>query len=95
MNLNLIDHDGNTQVESHLNLLFQSSYIPVISKPRRISETNTTLLDHINANSFLDRDITKGILKVDVSDYGPTFFISKETDIYLHNEVVYITRRYI
>ena len=34
-------------------------------------------------------------LKVDASDHGPVFFIFKETDIYLHNEVVYITRSYI
>ena len=86
LSLNVIDHDGNNQVESHLNLLFQSDYIPVTASPWE---------NHINTNSFSDCGITKCILKVDVSDHGPVFFIFKETDIYWHNEVVYITRSYI
>ena len=94
MNLNLLDYNVNAKVKTYANLLFQKYFIPLISKPTKISKTNATI-DHINTNNFLEIDIKTGILKYDISDHFPVFLISKTTRVDKHSsETFYKTAKY-
>ena len=42
------------------------NFILTVTRPTRISKNNTTLMDHINTNSFIDSRLTTRILKVNV-----------------------------
>ena len=39
LNLNLLDYNVNAKVKTYANLLFQKYFIPLISKPTKISKT--------------------------------------------------------
>ena len=68
----------NANAKHYVNLL-QNNYIPLISKPSRISKRNTTITDKINTNNFLETDIKTSIIKSDISDHFPLFLIFKTT----------------
>ena len=53
LNLKLSDYQSCSKVNEYLNLLFQHSFIRVITRPTRISKNNSTLLERMNTNSFL------------------------------------------
>ena len=76
LNLNLLDYRTNTKVKDCLNLTFQNFLIPVINKPTRITKTNATLIDHILTNDFVNTDSSTGIVKIDILDHFPIFFIT-------------------
>ena len=50
MNYNLINIDRHTHTKLNYDLLTAESFKPLITKPTRITETNTTLIDHIPTN---------------------------------------------
>ena len=52
LNSNLLDCHVNAKVKTDVKLLFQNNYVPLISKPTRISKTNATIIDHIYTNNF-------------------------------------------
>ena len=49
-NLNLLDHDTNKKVQEFLNLIYQNSLIPIISKPTRVTMKTATAIDHLLIN---------------------------------------------
>ena len=62
VNIDLIQHGSNVHVQSYFNMVSQKGFIPVISRPTRITEHSMTLIDHIFSNSmsnFLKSDILK------------------------------------
>lgn len=75
-NINLINHDSHAQTNDFLDLLYTSSFYPLINKPTRITAYSSTLIDNIFHNSFLNNQLT-GILYTDVSDHLPVFVMSK------------------
>ena len=79
-NLNLLDYKTNTKVKSYLNMIFAHSFIPLINKPTRISRNNATLIDHILTNTFMSEKYLTGIIKTDISDHFPVFFVT-DTEI--------------
>ena len=95
MNLNLHDYNVNAKVKTYVNFFFQNNYIPIISKPTRISKTNATIINHINTNNFPETDLKTGILKSDISDYFPVFLISKTTEADKHSAETFVKRRNI
>ena len=71
-------YETNVKVKYYLYLLFQINFIPVINKPTRVSRSNATIIDHINANHFLNNDMHSGIITADISDHFLIFLISKD-----------------
>ena len=76
-NLNLLDYKTNAKVKSYLNMIFSHSFIPLINKPTRISKNNATVIDHLLTNKFINEKYLTGIVKTDISDHFPVFFITK------------------
>ena len=55
--------------------MLTSSYIPLINKPTRVTETTATIIDNIFTNSNNWNNISRGILPTDVSDHFSIFCI--------------------
>ena len=46
----------------------------------RISKNNATIIDHLLTNKFINENYSTGIVKTDISDHFPVFFIT-ETEV--------------
>ena len=51
--------------------------IPTVSKPTRVTRNAATAIDHIITNSAINAGFKTGIIKTDISDHFPIFFIFK------------------
>ena len=94
LNLNLLDYNSNAKVKSYLNIIFAHSFIPLINKPTRISRNNATIIDHLLTNTFINENYLTGIVKTDISDHFPVFFIT-ETHINKTSKSNFVFKREI
>ena len=73
-NLDVSRCDSRTEVQSFLDIMHSSSFIPLIDKPTRITDTSATIIDLIFTN---DLNTPKSrILVTDISDHYPVFCYS-------------------
>ena len=79
-NINSIDYSTNSTVKNFFNLIFQNSFVPLISRPTRVTRKSATCIDHILTNVFIDSEIQCGILKTDISDHFPIFCLLKSKE---------------
>ena len=62
--------------EPFQDAIFSQSFVPIINKPTRITDTSATLIDNILINN--PSNFTSGILLYDISDHLPIFIIRKQ-----------------
>ena len=58
---------------------------PVITRPTRVTRHSSTVIDHILTNAILTKNISSGIVKMDISDHFPIFSYLDE-EIILHRK---------
>lgn len=80
-NINLLHQDTHAPTSEFLEILYSSSYFPLITKPTRISSSSATLIDNIYCNKILDNDYFNGILVTDISDHFPIFTMLKKYNL--------------
>ena len=69
-NLNLLKSSEHAPTNEFVNCLFSFSYLPVVSKPTRITETSATLIDNIFVRS--NKTLLKSaIIYCDIADHLP------------------------
>lgn len=73
MNMHFLTCATHSQTVGYLDMLYSNSFLPVITKPTRITAHAATLIDHIYINTAAD--IISGIELIDISDHRPTFCI--------------------
>ena len=64
-------------VQCFVNLMFRHGLIPTLNKPTRVTRNAATATDHIITNSVVDAEFKTGIIKTDISNHFPIFFIFK------------------
>lgn len=73
-NLNFLDCSTSSNVKQFLNITFQNILISIIDKPKRVTDTNATLINPILTKPFLiDGKRFIDIVKSDISVYFPIF----------------------
>ena len=72
-----MDYANNSKVRGFIDGMFSKGLISLINKPTRVSKHSMTCIDHIYTNSFINQDLTTGIIKTDISDHFPVFVIDK------------------
>ena len=79
-NLNVLDYNKNKneKVTKFLNLTFEYGLVPVINKPTRVTKNTATTINHVTANSLLQRTMSKGIIKLDISDHFPIVLVAEK-----------------
>ena len=86
-NINLLDFENNKKVQSFVNLMFRCGMVPVINKPTRVTRYTATAIDHMFTNSIINTEIKSAIIKADIFDYFPIFFVAKvKADINIKTE---------
>ena len=70
-NLNLLNCEGHQPTDLFVNTFYSYGFLPLITKPTRITPHTATLIDNILTNS--DLDITAGLLYSYISDHYPLF----------------------
>ena len=81
-NMNLLDFEQNKKVQNFLNIMFGYSMMPVINKPTRVTKNTATAIDHIFIISVTTTKFKTGIIKSDISDHFPIFFVA-DYNIYI------------
>ena len=76
-NINLLNQSSHQATSDFLDILYFGGFIPLISRPTRITENSATLIDHIYTNSYhVNTAMYQGVLVTDITDHYPVFHIS-------------------
>ena len=76
-NINVLDFNESKMVQSFVNLMFRHGLILTVNKPTRVTRNTATAIDHIITISVINTEFKTGIIKTDISDHFPIFFIFK------------------
>ena len=78
MNYNIVNTNHHQPTQTYYTLLTALMYQQVINKPTRITETSSTIIDHIwhndVTNGYDSQHNRSGILYCNISDHLPIFF---------------------
>ena len=77
LNLNSLDYSKSPPATIFFNLGFQHTIFPLFNRPTRVAKTIATAIDHIMTNTFLQAEISSGIIKTEISDHFPIFATMK------------------
>ena len=76
-NINMINNVSHKSTAEFIETCFSYSYVPLINKPTRVTDTTATLIDNIFCNDIFDQSIINGVMCTDISDHFPVFCIVK------------------
>jgi len=74
-NINLLNTNNHSQTNDFINIMFSSSFIPLINRPTRVQDDSITLIDNIYTNRHELENHFNGIIPTDVSDHFSIFHI--------------------
>lgn len=78
-NFNYINTSTHNNTSQLLNTFITAGFIPTITKPTRITQFTSTLIDNIYIKSKSHQNLYSGILNTQISDHLPIFmFIGKQ-----------------
>lgn len=73
-NINLLNVGSHSLTNEFIDIMFSSSFIPLINRPTRITDDTATIIDNIFTNCH-NTDHIAGIIPKDVSDHFPIFVL--------------------
>ena len=77
-NLDLLKNETHLPTSNFLDLMYSCSFLPLIHKPTRVTQTTATLIDNIFTNDLqMYKNTMNGILLSNISDHFPIFHIVK------------------
>lgn len=79
LNINLLNSVNHQATGEFLNVMHSHMLVPVITRPTRVTEYSSTLIDHIftNVTEILECNLVTGILYCSISDHLPVFCIQQ------------------
>ena len=75
MNIDLLKFESHTKTNEYIENIFSHGFIPMISKPTRVTPSSATLIDHIITNN-INCSNTSGIIINDVAGHFGIFHAS-------------------
>ena len=67
-NIDLLKYNSHEKTNDYVDNLFTQGFMPLITKPTRVTSTSATLIDHIYTNN-ISKASTSGIILTDVTDH--------------------------
>ena len=92
-NINLLNSDTHTSTSEFIETLYSFEFMPLITKPTRVTDSSATIIDNIFTNYFPKRSGKSGILRTDISDHFPIFYLDDSTSASSRSKVIK-TRNY-
>ena len=93
-NMNILTYESHRLTGDAVDVLSSYLFLPLITRPTRITASSATLIENIFKNHTENLDhSTQGLLVTDVSGHYPIFHINKrshigESDIYVTKRIV-------
>ena len=75
-NISVLDYEDNVKVKNFVNFVFQNSLIPLINQHTKVTRRNTTAVDHILNNTFLNKQIETKIIETKFLNHFTIFLIT-------------------
>ena len=79
-NIDLLKFQSHEKTKYFIESMLTTGYLPVITKPTRVTDHSATLIDHIYSNSK-SLNYKSGIVITDVADHFGTFYVSRKKHI--------------
>ena len=91
--INLLNVESHGPTSDFNDIMYSNGFIPLITRPTRVTESTATLIDNIFTNRLDSQfgGIMQGILLTDISDHYPIFHI--DNNIKYKNVNIKISRR--
>ena len=81
-NINLINSDTHDLTAEFTDILYSNEFLPLISRPTRITPDSATLIDNIFTNNHDDMNNSlNGLLVTDISDHFPIFHVNRSLSV--------------
>ena len=79
-NIGLLNIESHGPTCDYNDTMYSNGFIPIITRPTRITYSSAILIDNIFTNQFSSqlRESLQGILLTDISDHYPVFYIAKK-----------------
>jgi len=79
LNINLLNTSTHSVTADFLNTMYSHMFIPLVTRPTRITEYSATLIDHIytNVSQVIESSPLSGILYCCMSDHLPVFCLHR------------------
>lgn len=74
INIDFLKFNSNIPTEEYLYMLYTQNFLPIITKPTRLTNHTATLIDHIYT-IVTSHQITSGIAGLDIPNHLPIFCI--------------------
>ncbi|XP_065660400.1 uncharacterized protein LOC136084231 [Hydra vulgaris] len=81
INIDLLNHALNSEAKTFIDILLEYNLIPTINKATRVTKKSSTLLDNVITNNFHNSRFKTGIIKTDLTDHFPIFFITESVTL--------------
>ena len=72
INIDFFRYNTDNQTSEYLDMLLDLGYLPIITKPTRITDHSATLIDHIYTN-VPQKVVKSGIILAGITDHLPIF----------------------
>ena len=77
-NINILNYSSHIQTAQFVDMMSSSGFLPLITRPTRVTATSATLIDNIFTNQLDDINFSlQGLFVTDVSDHFPVFHIAR------------------
>ena len=93
-NIDCFKADKHRPTADFLEIMYSHSFIPLITRPTRITSSSATLIDNIFTNDLQKiQNSFSGLLTTDISDHFPVFHIisdkkEKDTEVYFWKRIM-------
>ena len=78
-NINLLNYDVHNNTAEFTDMMYANSFIPLVTRPTRITQSSATLIDNIFTNDLENLATSmQGILVADITDHFPVAYINTE-----------------
>ena len=79
-NIDLLKFQTHDKTNDFIKCMITTGYLPVITKPSRITNHSATLIDHILYSNNTIHNYISGLIITDVSDHFGTFCINRKKE---------------
>ena len=77
-NINILNYSSHVHTAGFVDMMSSSGFLPLITRPTRVTATSATLIDNIFTNNLIEiSHFLQGLFITDVSDHFPIFHVSR------------------
>ena len=92
-NINILNYSSHVHTAQFVDMMSSSGFLPLITRPTRVTATSATLIDNIFTNNLMDISHSlQRLFITDVSDHFPIFHVSRrmqmsDVDVYMYKRL--------